>query len=384
MIPSACLLLVTLVAATDDLPPSPVKAFILAGQSNMVGWAHVRTLDALATDADLAAWLPRLRGADGAWTERDDVFIDANVDDRRQHGRLGVGYGGGDDGQWIGPELLFGSVIGDASAEPVLLIKGAWGGKDLYCDFRPPSAGEPPYAIPERDGEAREIGANYRKLIDQVRDALAHLDQNFPELAGRKVELAGFVWFQGWNEMFAGDAIQDAVYAEYPTTFAHLVHDLRRDLHAPGLSVVVGILGVGGDAPGDDIRALRAAQARIAEEATLRGSVAVVATAPCWDAEVDAAFSTLERVRSEQIRARQPQVAAQLEAELADLDDRERNERIREQAEREAEQTAEYREADAAWQALGSHWECHYHGSAKIYCRIGKALADGWLGLPKR
>ena len=47
----------------------------------------------------------------------------------------------------IGPELEFGTVVGDRYAEPVLLIKTAWGGKSLHTDFRPASAG--PYVFNE-------------------------------------------------------------------------------------------------------------------------------------------------------------------------------------------------------------------------------------------
>lgn len=361
--------------------PGPVKAFVLSGQSNMVGWAHVRTLDALADDPDLAPWLARLRSPDGAWAARDDVFIDADVDDKHRRGRLTVGYGGGDEGEWIGPELLIGSVLGDAYDEPVLLIKGAWGGKDLYCDFRPPSAGDPPYSIPERDGRPRDVGANYRKLVAHVRASLEHLGENFPELAGRDVELAGFLWFQGWNEMFAGDAIQEQVYEEYPANFAHLLADLRRDLGAPDLKAVVGVLGVGGDEPGGRVPDLRAAQARIADQPALRGAVAVVPTAPCWAPEVHDAFRNLERVKSDEIRALEPQVADELAKDLADLEERQRKQRIRDEADRRAQRTEAYLAADAAWRPIGSHWECHYHGSGKVYCRIGKALAEAMLGL---
>jgi len=31
-----------------------------------------------------------------------------------------------------------------------------------------------------------------------------------------------------------------------------------------------------------------------------------------------------------------------------------------------------------------SHWECHYYGSARVYCAIGRALAEAMLALQPR
>ena len=62
-------------------------------------------------------------------------------------GKLTVGYG---SPKCIGPELEFGTVVGDRYDEPVLLIKTAWGGRSLYRDFRSPSAGLPPDAVLEK------------------------------------------------------------------------------------------------------------------------------------------------------------------------------------------------------------------------------------------
>src|SRR4030095_7763176 len=73
---------------------------------------------------------------DGKWVERADVWI--KFLDRK--GNLTVGYG---SPKCIGPELEFGHVVGDRYEQQVLLIKTAWGGRSLYRDFRPPSAGLP-------------------------------------------------------------------------------------------------------------------------------------------------------------------------------------------------------------------------------------------------
>lgn len=83
-------------------------------------------------------------------------------------------YGGpgleGRAGETIGPELGFGWVVGDALEEPVLLVKCAWGGKSLAVDFRPPSAGKPPYLLGEKADAALAadptiLGKYYREIL---------------------------------------------------------------------------------------------------------------------------------------------------------------------------------------------------------------------------
>src|SRR5207237_7240007 len=80
---------------------------------------------------------------DGKWIERKDVWIKYLA----VKGNLTVGYG---SPRCIGPELEFGTAVGDRYEEQVLLIKTAWGGRSLYRDFRPPSAGLPADAALEK------------------------------------------------------------------------------------------------------------------------------------------------------------------------------------------------------------------------------------------
>src|SRR5438105_9053963 len=87
----------------------------------------------------------------------------------------------------VGRELQFGHLVGDSIRSQVLLIKTAWGGKSLYKDFRPPSSGG-------------ETGPYYRKMLAEIRQALANLQTEFKGYDGRGYELAGFVWYHGWND----------------------------------------------------------------------------------------------------------------------------------------------------------------------------------------
>jgi hypothetical protein len=160
----------------------PVKVFILAGQSNMEGHAGVQTLDQLGKHPTHGYLLKKIKKDDGSFVVRDDVFVSYQKEDEKIKRPLSVGMGAwGAD--WFGPELMFGIEMGDYFNEPVLLIKTCWGGHSLYGNFRPPSAGKPAY---ESEYKSEEIGASYRKMVKEVRECLANLDSDFPQLKGLK------------------------------------------------------------------------------------------------------------------------------------------------------------------------------------------------------
>ncbi|MEZ5977473.1 MAG: sialate O-acetylesterase [Planctomycetota bacterium] len=345
----------------DGSPPEKVSVYVLAGQSNMEGHGQLRSLPHLG-DA-YADHLALLRDDDGGWRERDDVTIawKGHGPDGRGHGPLGVGWGANESE--IGPELLFGALVGERTDAPVLLIKTAWGGKDVFCDFRSPSAGEPKgdaaklLARERERGEPREVGRSYRQMIDEVRDTLAHIDSIVPGYEGQGYELAGFVWFQGWNDYcrwHEGMGVID----DYADGLAAMIRDLRKDLDAPNLPVAIGELGVGGrtfeerlaknsdDGEARAMVAFRRAQRDVAESRRLEG-VTFVPTADFWDARLDELRDRAERYGDEKQRKGEHDDKDLPTQELSD----------------------EYR-------SLGGHWYCHYNGSAEHYSLVGAACAD--------
>jgi alpha-galactosidase len=317
----------------------PVLVYLLAGQSNMEGKAKVSVMDyQAAAPATRDLWAP-FRAGD-RWAERDDVFVKFLA----RRGRLTVGFG---SPGCIGPEFGFGQVLGDRYPQPILLIKAAWGGRSLYRDFRPPSAGLPPRAkldamladLRKRNAKATEddvkasFGASYRAMLDEYRNTLKDLGKEFPALAGRRTELAGFVWFQGWNDMISAEAT-----AEYAVNLAHLIRDVRKDLIAPTLPVVVGEMGVDGDKAGDSIKRFKAAQTAGLDRPEFKGNATLVKTDVLWDAEADAVFRK------------------------------------------------GWRENLEAWNRVGSDYPYHYLGSPRTMLAIGRALGAAAVALrePKR
>lgn len=262
----------TLLAFSLRAGAVPVKVFILAGQSNMEGQAVVDgtgqdynygkgTLKMLMQDPAKGQLFNHLKDKNGKWTVRSDVFVRYQRErGPLLNGPLGLGFSVYGDQHHFGPELQFGHVVGDYCSDPVLLIKTAWGGKSLFKDFRPPSSGG-------------ETGAYYAVMLAQVREALTRLGQDFPALRGHTPELAGLVWYQGWN-----DGCTKGAVSEYEQNLVNLIHDVRKELHAPKLPVVVGELtGPWIQAPGDWDK-LRKAQSAAARRMEFKDAVLFVET----------------------------------------------------------------------------------------------------------
>ncbi len=205
---------------------------------------------------------------DGEWTVRDDVFV--TFLDRQEtpvsplHGPLTVGFGSAKNVRdknnkrisvpGVGPELGIGWILGEALDEPVLLIKAAWGGRAVKYSFRPPSAMPTDEEIKARLAEVQKknpdmtfaelkesYGSDYRKIISETHRVLDHIDQYVPNYdKSTGYELAGFIWFQGWNDgVGSGNP-------EYTEQMAHFIRDIRKDLKSPALPFVIGELGTDG------------------------------------------------------------------------------------------------------------------------------------------
>ena len=253
----------------------PVKVFILAGQSNMEGQGVVDLdhpkyynggrgiLLNVMKNPKMASRYAHLKDHEGNWVVREDVLVRFRNRQGIMAGGLTIGftgYGSMDSRHHIGPELQIGHQLGDAFEAPVLLVKTAWGGKSLYKDFRPPSSGG-------------ATGHYYTKMLEEVDEALVSADTEFPTLKNRKLEVSGFFWFQGWNDMF-----NDTARAEYEQNLVNLVLDLRKKWNRPDLPVVVGELGNGGENAGAHMQAIRQAQAAACNREELGGKTLFVKT----------------------------------------------------------------------------------------------------------
>lgn len=356
----------------NSATPKKVKVFILAGQSNMEGHGQIRTLEMLGNDPTHGALLSLLKNKDGSWASRDDVTISWQAK-RQKHGPLTVGWGYGD--KEIGPELLFGAIVGQHFDEPVLLIKTAWGGKDVYCDFRSPSAGKPTGAdavllkrqnAQNADGNEREIGHFYRQMISEIQQCLDGIDQVVPGYQGQGYELAGMAWFQGWNDFcqwhvrIDDDPIGEQLIHNYPRNLAAMFRDVRKDLGAPDMPIAIGEMGVGGhematrarknanDREAVAMMNFRRAQKAVAMDPSLE-RVYFVPTADYWDVRLQ---------------------------ELRRISDDWGNEKRKNGIADTEDNKLPTKELTDEFKSRGGHWYCHYNGSASNYSLVGYALAE--------
>jgi alpha-galactosidase len=342
----------------------PLKVFILAGQSNMQGHAHVSTFDSMASDPKTSSILKEMRGADGSprvcqkvWISSVGCLGDGYSDVSEQKGILTAGFGASTEK--IGPEFTFGITMEKALNEPILIIKTSWGGRDLSSDFRPPSAepyvaskksidwakqhNEDVNALHERVAKTPR-GVTYRQMMDHVRMVLGDIKRVVPEYdQSQGYELAGFVWFQGFNdyinEWYYDDRDQPGGYAMYSKLLTLFIRDVREDLKAPKMPFVIGVMGIDGMKPGLHMTHFRQAMAAPASLPEFKGNVVALETAPFWD----------DDLASLQARA-------------------EKNEKL----------TPEEEKRLKAGVSNGGY---HYLGAAKIIAPIGKAFAEAMVQL---
>ncbi|NNC88808.1 MAG: sialate O-acetylesterase [Akkermansiaceae bacterium] len=333
--------------ATALLAPAAetVQVYILAGQSNMEGKVQRKLLDHQAVDAKTKDLFAHLRKDDG-WVVRDDVFIKF----LNEHGGLTVGYGSGDR---TGVELEFGTVLGEKLDEPVLLIKTAWGGHSLYKLFRSPSAGLPEALLaadleravkrvennnkkknrndplPTVDDIKGDYGKSYRNMLAEVAAVRDGYEAMFPALKGKKLEIAGFVWFQGWNDQYNG------AETEYESNLKHFIKDVRKDLGVPDLPFVIGVMGQNmSKEPKGPMKVIQDAQLAMETLPEFRGNVKAVRT----DVLVDKAAEELY---------------------------------------------PKWKENREQWEKTGSDHPYHYLGSAIWHLRMGRAFAEAMLELQR-
>ena len=370
----------------------PLKVFVLVGQSNMQGHAHVRTLEHIGMDPKTAPLLRAVQGADGVPRVFENIWISSLSNGGEKVGRLSVGFGA--DENKIGPELTFGIYMQRHLDQPILLIKAAWGGKSLNTDFRSPSAG--PYEFNEsqienfkRQGKdlatitsakVKATGHFYRQTIEHVRTILSDIKRVYPGYDAKNgYELAGLVWFQGWNDMVDRGTYpnrdQAGGYERYTDALVHFIRDVRRDLSVPQLPFVIGVFGVGGPVdqylPGQQRYAgihqsFRLAMAAPASMHEFKDSSVAVMTERYWDME-------LRDLRAREAEVKQKLKTLQSEQKLSGADLRAAQEEFR-------AEVFTRREMEILQKGV-SNAEYHYLGSSKILAQIGQGFADAMARL---
>lgn len=295
-------LFLSLALGSSSLFAGPLKVYILAGQSNMQGTAAARTLPYMAHDPISQPLLAKILDKEGKPRVYSDIHVAAFSEKKTtpttKNGPLTLGFG--KQLVWedvFGPELGFGITMHEHVKEPILIIKTAWGGKSLHTDFRPPSA------APK---EGAEKGGHYYKLMmKNIKEILSDPSKVCAAYDPKEgYELAGFVWFQGFNDMIDSTTYpnigKEGRYKEYSNLLSHLIRDVRKEFSTPKMPFVIGVMGVGGaiedfkyEEKGIDAIEFRKAMAAPAQSPEFKGNVFAVRTGKFWDAEI-AAYEKVE------------------------------------------------------------------------------------------
>jgi alpha-galactosidase len=385
------LLLLPIVSQVASAAP-PLKIFLLAGQSNMEGHAHVRTIEHLAMQEESRPLMEAMVQPDRTPKTHPLIWISSLNSQGIQSGPLTIGYGA--TKEKIGPELTFGYFLQQRLGEPILLIKTAWGGRSLHTDFRPPSAGPYQFSETEKERLRREgkdlgeverqkqeaTGVAYRAMVAHVQAVLDRIDKEVPFYDRQGgYELAGVAWLQGWNDMVDGTVYpergQPGGYDEYSKLLAQWIRDVRRDLGVPNLPVVIGVMGVGGptalyDAEQKRYAAIhqtfRDAMAAPASLPEFQGRVIALRTEAYWDLELSGVVQRDAKLVQESKRV----------AKERQWDDKAR------QAWIDAQRGETFSERERELLRKGvSNAEFHYLGSARILGGIGHGMADAMAEL---
>ena len=389
--------LVALLSVSFSLSANPLKVYLLVGQSNMQGHAAERTLAHLGMDPKTKPLLEAIQNADGTAKVHDRIWIssiDTSQESGVKEGKLTVGYGAGGREPKIGPELTFGITMQKQVGEPILIIKTSWGGKSLNTDFRSPSAG--PYQFnqgqienfkkrgqdlaEERRKRAERTGVYYRLMLEHTHKVLDNIKRVYPAYnAKASYELAGMVWFQGWNDMVDSGTYptrgQPGSYDAYSKNLAHFIRDVRRDLKAPKLPFVIGVMGAGGPiakySP-DQMRyagihgEFRKAMAAPTKLPEFKGNVTAVFTENYWDGQLSELVDRRGKINAKrrELAKDQSLTRAQRDKAIAEFTDE-----------------IYTREEQAILEAGVSNAAYHYLGSAKILSQIGQAFAEALVAM---
>ena len=285
---------------TAPVEPSPVKVYILLGQSNMLGFGKVGPEDRQGTLEYVTRTekkYPEVVGADGKWKVRDDVRYVHVMQNGKEFSTernewLTVGE------QFIGPELMIGHLLGDHHEETVLVLKACIGNRALGWDYLPPGSERFEYRGktfggyrdvkfswtegegPDTDWENANwyAGKQYDDDTRYAKTVLANLGTYVP--GATNYEIGGFFWFQGHKD-------QSKVMADrYEQNLVRFIKSLRTDFDAPDAPFVLATIAFGGRRiAGDGLKIVKAQLAVSGEEGNypeFEGNVKSVDARPFW------------------------------------------------------------------------------------------------------
>ncbi|MHC4252830.1 MAG: hypothetical protein ACYS9X_27240 [Planctomycetota bacterium] len=193
-------------------------------------------------------------------------------------------------------------------------------------------------------------------------------------------EIAGFVWFQGWNDMVDGGTYPNRYkpggYDKYSEVLAHFIRDVRKEFKAPKMPFVIGVAGVGG--PTKDYESprykgvhqyFRDAMAAPASMPEFEGNVKAILTERFWPVDVAKAEAGQGKIKRK--------VDAEYKAKKAKGETPPGGWGKWRRARMDELMKTDFSEEDRRVLEIGkSNAGFHYLGSAKCYSLSGEAFAE--------
>ncbi len=194
----------------------------------------------------------------------------------------------------------------------------------------------PPGDMPNHDA----AGYYWNEMIGFVRKVLADPKAYHPEYDAKiGFEVAGGVWFQGFNDQFDPE-----YYGNYAKNMVHFIQDMRAEVKQPKMPFVIGILGTPAFPEEAMTNNVANGQREAAKAPELAGTVAAIESWPLTTPEV-----AIWRMKRESVTANGDKAAAQV--------------------------------AEQQWILHGSNLGYHYDGSGRFFIRLGDELASAMLKL---
>lgn len=175
------------------------KVIIIAGQSNAAGWSHN---DYLEKNVSKEQYKKYKNGFDniyinyfGGLDNKSDSFVKCKVCQ-------------GESDKTFGPELGIAEKLNELYPdETFFIIKWAWGGTNLYEEWRSP-------------GEEGNLGGPlYQSFVEYVRNSL-----EFLELKNYNIKIESMCWMQGES-----DSLNKQTALDYELNLSNFISDIRRE-----------------------------------------------------------------------------------------------------------------------------------------------------------
>ncbi|MBT3597064.1 MAG: serine hydrolase [Verrucomicrobia bacterium] len=183
---------------------APLRVFIFAGQSNMVG------SDSKVKDIQR---FPPFRGLESPQTDVKFSYCIGRENKMRSNGWVDLE----SVDEVVGPELSFARKVTRTVEQPIAIIKCAAGGTTLGADWNP----DKPSGF-----------KLYPVLMNLIKGSLSALDKQ-----GIPYRIEGFMWHQGENDMFVKEFMP-----HYGRNLANFLKHIRHDLGVPKLKFYIGEL----------------------------------------------------------------------------------------------------------------------------------------------